>query len=280
LLPAEVHYSPIEQWQQFGLQHLVVLGIALIGCVNLLVFRNELRGRRVDVWLVGAMLTVHLVWIAAALGSGFAEAGDLLPLYTCDASIVAGIFWCWRKPRWLGQVIFYWAFLGGVVTLLLPDTFGYALPHFAVVYTLLFHILLLLFGLSVWAVEGVPPTWRSLVPLVLVTSALVPPSLVANAAFGSDYMFVSRNPGGIFTFLNDFDGWVRVVVNLASAFALGMAGLLMWFAMDMLLRGPRRVEVPNAYDSVHLRRPRRMLAAIACERRSSSSRGRRSNLSG
>jgi len=214
----------------------MALLVACIACVNLLAFRREAARVRLDIWLVCAMLAVHITWVVLALSTGLAGGGDLLPLYTCDAAILAGVAWCIWKPRWLGHVLFYWAFLGGVVTLLLPDTFGYALPHFAVVYTLLFHILLLVLGLEVWAVEGVRPSWWSLVPVCPATAALIPLALVANATFGSDYMFVSRNPGGIFTFLDDFEGVARVGLTVLSAAGILVVGLCVWFVMDRLLQ--------------------------------------------
>lgn len=235
MLPAAIVRAPTEAWEQFGVHHVMALLIALVACINLLAMRAEAARIRADVWIVAAMAAVHLAWVAFALASGTASAGDLLPLYTCDASIVVGLVWCAYKPRWLGEVLFYWSFVGGIVTLLLPDTFGYALPHFAVVYTLVFHILLLLLGLHVWAVEGIKPSWGSLVPVMVATALLVPPSLVANALLGSDYMFVSRDPGGIFTFLTGYEGGARVAATLTSGALLLVVALVAWFAMDRAL---------------------------------------------
>ncbi|GAA2529213.1 TIGR02206 family membrane protein [Rarobacter incanus] len=235
-MPAGITYATPPLWQQFGPQHLIVLGIALLACVNLLLFRTSARRVWLDVWIVASMVVVHAAWVAWALRTGFAHGGDLLPLYTCDASIFAGLAWVLWKRRWIGQIVFYWAFLGGVVTLLLPDTFGYALPHPAPLYTLTFHIQLVLLGLEVWAGEGVRPSWGSLIPVIVATAVLVPPSLYANARWGADYMFVSRNPGGIFTFLTHYTGAARIIATLASALTVLVVGLLAWFAGDWALR--------------------------------------------
>jgi len=235
---AAVVRAGLPQWQQFGAQHLAVLGAALLSCACLVAYRRELKasGTRVDVWLVAILATVHLAWVVAARVTGLAGIGDLLPLYTCDASVLVGVAWCVWKPRWLGQVLFVWAALGGVVTLLLPDTFGYALPHFAAVYTLVFHGLLLLLALELWLVEGVHPTRSTFFVVSGVTALLVPPSLVANARLDADYMFVSRDPGGIFTFVDHFSGAARVLVMLGCGAALLLVCLAVWHLLETLLR--------------------------------------------
>lgn len=239
-VPAAILRAPVDGWVPFGPQHVAVLLVATVLVANLIGFRGAMARVRLDIWLVALMGAVHVAWVTFALASGIAQVGDLLPLYTCDASIVAGIAWCrWKQP-WLGQTLFYWSFIGGVVTLLLPDTFGYPLPHPAVLYTLVFHVLLLLLGIEIWAVEGLRPRLRGLVSVVLVTAALVPAALLANARFGSDYMFVSRDPGGIFSFLTGFDGVARVALTLVAGFALLLAGLAVWCAMDRLLRAAGR----------------------------------------
>jgi hypothetical integral membrane protein (TIGR02206 family) len=253
MMPRAIVRAIPDQWEQFGVQHLMALLIVAVLCANLLTFRREIERARPDIWIVLAMVGVHLAWLTFARGTGLAAWTDLLPLYTCDAAIVAGVVWCRWKPTWLGHVLFYWSFVGGGVTLLLPDTFGYALPHPAVAYTLVFHALLLLLGLEIWVVEGVRPRFRSLAPVMLATAVLVPPALVANAAFESDYMFVSRDPGGIFTFLTEFEGAARVAATLLSGSGLLVVGLLVWTALDAGLRAWERRLATLASVAQHVR---------------------------
>ena len=236
MLPGAIQRSTPDTWIQFGPQHVAALLVVAVLAVNLVVRRDELARHRVDVWLVTAMVLVHLGWVSYALASGIAGPGDLLPLYTCDASILAGVAWVLWKREWWGHVLFYWSFLGGIVTLLLPDTFGYSLPHPAVLYTLVFHGLLLLLALELWAIEGLRPRAAMLWAPVVVTALIVPLALVANARFGADYMFVSRDPGGIFSFLVGYTGAVRVALNLVAATALLLLGYAAWVALDRLVQ--------------------------------------------
>ncbi len=253
-LGAEISRSLTDQWEPFGAHHVTALVIASVLCVNIVAYRREAARVRLDVWLVAALVAVHLAWVSTARTTGLADWGDLLPLYTCDASVILGLAWCRWKPRWLSQVLFLWAFLGGVVTLLLPDTFGYALPHIAPMYTLVFHALLLALAIEMWAVERVRPSWRGLAVTVAASAALIPPALWANATFGSDYMFVSRNPGGIFSWLTAFDGVPRILATIGAGSALLAVGTLAWWAMDRALEvrearefappGPRHETAP------------------------------------
>lgn len=228
------------EWQQFGPVHWIVIATAAVCCFAVIYFRAELAHVRGDRWLAGAMVIVYLPWIAYCLSTGYRSWGQLLPFYTCDATILLAVAWSFWKPRWMGEILFVWAVLGGVVTILLPDTDGYALPRVVAVHTILSHTLMLMFAVEIAAVERVRPTWRAVVPVSIASLVLVPPSLWANARFGSDYMFVSDNPGGIFTFLDEYGGAARVGLTLVAGVALFVTAMIAWFATDYLMRNLER----------------------------------------
>jgi hypothetical integral membrane protein (TIGR02206 family) len=219
------------EWVHLGPVHLVVIGLIVLGCLNLAYFRRELRGVRLDVVLAAGLVLLHLAKVAVAV-RGSDDVTDLLPLHTCYAAMVLAVVWCFVKPRWLGEVLVLWAFCGGVIAMLAPDVFGHPFQSFPVVQTLAYHAILLWLGLEIWLVEGLRPSWRSALPTVLVTAALFPAAIVANDAYGTNYLFLTADPGGWFAHLDGVTGPARVAATAATGVALMLVALALWIALD------------------------------------------------
>lgn len=231
MLLSEPSVAGRPEWVQFAPAHLVAIGLIALGCLNIAYFRRELRGRRLEVWLTGAMIGLHLVRLVDT-----GDVNGLLPLHTCYAAMLLAVLWCVVKRQWIGQVLVLWAAVGGLIAALMPDTGGHTFPSLVVAQTFAYHAVLLWLGVEIWLVEQVRPSWRAVLPTVLATGALVPLALVANARLGTNYLFLASAPGGVFGYLDDLTGPARVLANCATGVALLLVALLVWIGLDRGLR--------------------------------------------
>lgn len=239
MLAHGVRVASRPEWIQFGSAHLVALGLILLGCINIAYFWRELRGLRVECWLTAGMIALHGAKVVYAASTGFGGLDTLLPLHTCYASMFLAVAWCVTKRQWIGHVLVLWTLVGGVISALMPDTYGYTFPSFVVVQTFAYHALMLWLGMEIWLVEGVRPSVSATWSTVVVTGALFPLAIAANAGLGTNYLFLSSDPGGIFSYLGQIDGIARIVTTAGTGFALLLVAMAAWAGLDALGRAGR-----------------------------------------
>jgi hypothetical integral membrane protein (TIGR02206 family) len=214
------------RFETFGSQHLVLLGVFLVGLVVVVAWGRrhrdtpaEERGRR---GLAVALGLVAVGMQAYQLTPDDFDVDTSLPFQLCDVATVAAVVALWtRSPRATAFVYYVGLTLTmqGVLTPSLaeafphPRFFGFWALHFLVVWSAVY----LTWGL------GIRPTWRGYRFAVAATLTWAASAYVFNVVADTNYGYLNAKPASA-SLLDLFGPWpvyvVVVVAVLCTTWAL------------------------------------------------------------
>lgn len=118
---------------------------------------------------------------------------DTLPLHLCSISIITSAVLMFTKNKKLHSVIFYWALIGGIVTLVMPVGLNIGSSHFRYYQFMTGHVLLVISSLYFVFVHRFIPAKKSILKsfIYLQIPALV--SIIVNLSFDTHYMYTTLN---------------------------------------------------------------------------------------
>ena len=159
LLPMATRFHP------FGVEHLLMIGLCVLGCVLVAVVGNSLHGSAHEPLLRRAfavsipVLTVPLQVLQ--LLPGDFDLRTSLPLQFCDLSWVLAAYALWTRDATASRLLYYWGLTLVPQAILTPDLVqGFPDPRWVMFWAM--HLL------TVWAAvhltfgQGIRPTWRRL----------------------------------------------------------------------------------------------------------------------
>ncbi len=182
-------------FEAFSLQHFIALLFFALLFVRMLLFRNRV-GLRMDVFIrrfvVILMITMewtHYVWHIKTLGFDM----DLLPLGVCAISMYVTAYALWTKNEKVFQVIFPWAIIGALLSLIVADL-NYSFPHFRFIHYFGNHGLFLLSNIYMLIVLKFRFTYKHLLKssLYLFIYTLIMYSV--NFRLNTNYLFLRTLP--------------------------------------------------------------------------------------
>ena len=184
-------------FELFGPGHLLALAIVFL-VVAFLVWGwqnpGESARRRGRLILVAIFLVVEVSWHAWNLVNDSWNVREHLPLHTCSISAWCSIFVLLTRNFRVYEIIFFIGTAGAIQTLLTPDSGSYGLPHFRAIQTLVAHGLIVISMVYMTAVEGLRPTWKSLLKTMLLINVYLVVITGINYILGSNYMYTLRKP--------------------------------------------------------------------------------------
>ncbi len=152
-------------------------------------------------------------WFAA---TGSWKISSSLPLHLCRiGSFLTALMLLTRSYR-LYEIAYFWALAGAVNALLTPAISVYGFPHFRFFKFFLSHNLLVLAPVYMTLAEGYRPTLASLGRVAVITHLYAGVAALVNFRLGSNYLYLSRNPGGS-TLLGWFGEWPSYLPALWGA---------------------------------------------------------------
>ncbi|MDR1447375.1 MAG: YwaF family protein [Candidatus Ancillula sp.] len=217
------------------------------------------------IWILTlALIGVHLAFVVYCLKSGLTGLEYLLPLHTCELSMFLLVAYCLteRKPqiqKHITYILYYWLMLGGIVSLFMPDTFGFGFPHFIFIQTFIYHGLQLIIGVYITASQKVQlPAFSILVAYSALLVVLPFVALVDSKIDGANYMFLNENVEGIFSFINAYQfGPIRLLImSICVLLAFSILWICYWLLAILRSRLSSR---PNS-----IKKPR----SLSCTRTS------------
>ncbi len=180
----------------FGPAHLAALGLLVVFNLFLIrlkgspeaVRRNVRWALAITIWLAEAS------WHAWNYFTGQWSAQFLLPLNVCSALIWLTGFMLIFKNRTIYEFAYFLGIGGALQYLATPDLGIYGFPHFRFFQTFISHGLLISCAIYMTVVEGLRPTWKSVLRVFVVTNLYMLAMYFVNRWLGSDYLFVNAKP--------------------------------------------------------------------------------------
>ena len=117
-----------------------------------------------------------------------------LPLHACSVLIWLAGFMLIFKNYTIYEFAYFMGIGGAIQALLTPDIGIYGFLHFRFFQTFISHGLLVTSAVYLTVVEGMRPTWKSLLKVMVVLNLYMAVVFVINQLIGSNYLFVAHKP--------------------------------------------------------------------------------------
>lgn len=117
-----------------------------------------------------------------------------LPLHACSMLIWLTGFMLIFDNFALYEFLYFLGIGGAVQGLLTPDIGMYGFPHFRFFQTFIAHGLLVTSAIYLTVVEGMRPTWKSLLKVAVVLNLYTAVVFVVNQLIRSNYLYVAHKP--------------------------------------------------------------------------------------
>ncbi len=130
----------------YGTVHIALLLFWLLGMASIVAYKKHIsKYFKNDLLLkifAGILLADQIILYSWQFGSGYFNWHMSLPLYHCRVGTVLIIIATFSNNTWAKAVGIYWAILGSLMAMLLPDMYLFKFPHYTNFQFFVVHILL------------------------------------------------------------------------------------------------------------------------------------------
>jgi len=180
------------------------LGAAHIGALLVLValnlflirFRNSTDGAKsVLRWIMALiLLSNEIAWHYWNYIVGRWTLQTMLPLHLCSLLVWTGAFMLVTKNYKIYEFMYFMGIGGAIQALATPDLGIYGFPHFRFFQTFTSHGLIVTSAIYLTVVEGLRPTWKSILRVAIWMNIYVVIIYFVNMAIGSNYLMINYKP--------------------------------------------------------------------------------------
>ncbi len=217
----------------FGLAHIGAL--AAVGLLNIALVGFRGAGDRVKAavrWILAILLwSAELSWHVWNIAVGTWSVQFMLPLNICSILIwLSGFMLVCRNFR-IYEFAYFLGIGGAIQYLATPDLGIYGFPHFRFFQTFISHGLLLTAPIYMTIVEGLRPTWKTVLRVALWMNAYMIVIYFLNRALGSDYLMINAKPA-FPSLLDLLPAWPYYIIFMELIGVLTMLLLYLPFAVS------------------------------------------------
>ena len=141
----------------FSSAHFFLLGLALLGVVIIIKYRQELQRDPRELLkkiFLGILLLEQILQYGWYVLAKTFTLGDGLPLYICRTAIIALILALTTNKPLVRSLAVYWGTLGGILALLVPVLYPMNFPHITNFTYFVGHTIMVWAVIYIQAVEG------------------------------------------------------------------------------------------------------------------------------
>lgn len=219
----------MDRFEPYGPDHLVLIGVFLLGCGAAAWWGSRLRGSPHETKVRRAYALSVLVFtlplqVVLFTPTEFSRQTSY-PLQLCDLSWMLAVGALWTRNERAGQLLYYWGIVLASQAVFTPDL-AQPFPdpryvmfwgmHFLTVWAAFF----LTFGL------GIRPSWAGFRFAVAVTLGWLVTVMTINALAGTNYGYLNRKPP-VASLLDLFGPWPAYVV-VEIVLVAGIWALMTW----------------------------------------------------
>ncbi len=220
-------FSYNERFTLFGKEHLIVLGLILLGSVALpswalrrLEEEGRIRVARALSWVISAWV---LFWTFTRIALGDFDARTDLPLDVCNMMGVSLPLFSWKPRKNVHEVLYFWILAGTIQAVLTPHLYD-GFPAFTFFKYWFVHGGLVIYAVYATRALGFYPQPNALFRAFLAIQVYALVVLACNLLLGANYVYLLGKPptASPLDYLGPWPWYLLVVEPLA----LGMFGLV------------------------------------------------------
>jgi hypothetical integral membrane protein (TIGR02206 family) len=183
-------------FEYLGGLHLAALGFFIVLNLLLLRFRKASDGTRATIrWLLALVLIVNEVaWHYWNYIYGRWTLQTMLPLHLCSLLVWTGAWMLITKNYRVYEFMYFMGIGGAIHALATPGLGDYNFPHFVYFQYFLSHGLIITSAIYMTVVEGLRPTWKSMVRVFVWMNIYAAMVYFINVYLGSNYLLINYKP--------------------------------------------------------------------------------------
>lgn len=176
--------------------HFAALAFLVLLNIFLLRYRYaEDRTRGAIRWLLALILLGNEVaWHYWNYVVGRWTIQSMLPLHLCSLLVWTGLLMLLTKNYRIYEFMYFMGIGGAVQALATPGLGNYGFPHFFYFQYFISHGLIITSAIFMTVVEGLRPTWKSLLRVAIWMNIYVVIVYFINVAIGSNYLMINFKP--------------------------------------------------------------------------------------
>lgn len=185
-----------QAFEFLGPAHLGALGFLILLNLYLIRFRNSGNRTKAAIrWILALILIVNeLAWHYWNYINGMWTLQSMLPLHICSVFVWIGAWMLMTKSYKIYEFMYFMGIAAAIQVLATPDLGIYGFPHFRFFQTFLSHGLIVTSAIYMTVVEGLRPTWKSMVRVFIWMNVYALMIYFVNIYLGSNYLMINRKP--------------------------------------------------------------------------------------
>ena len=187
---------PGPAFEFLGTAHLTALAVLVLLNLYLITFRkaDEATKHRIRWTLALILWGNEIAWHAWNAAVGKWTLQSMLPLQVCSVLVWVGALMLVTKNYRIYEFMYLMGIGGAMQALATPDLGIYGFPHFRFFQTFISHGLIVTSAIYMTVVEGLRPTWKSLLRVALWMNIYMVIVYVININLGSNYLMINGKP--------------------------------------------------------------------------------------
>jgi hypothetical integral membrane protein (TIGR02206 family) len=183
-------------FEYLGTTHLAALGALVLLNLFLLPLKSAGDDTKATLrWLLALILIGNEVaWHYWNYIYGKWTIQTMLPLHLCSLLVWTGAFMLFTKAYSVYEFMYFMGIAGAIHALATPGLGSYNFPHFVYFQYFLSHGLIITSAIYMTVVEGLRPTWKSMLRVFVGMNIYAGIVYFINTQFGSNYLLINHKP--------------------------------------------------------------------------------------